>query len=259
LVEKQDHTTIFTIDRPEKMNSLTRAMSAELIEGIRDFQNDPDQYVAIVTATGDRAFCAGADLTEMADNAAAGRRMPVLESTDPMGLATCEKVTIAAVNGLAVAGGLEIALSCDIRIATPEAWFAVPETQRGIIAGLAVMRLPRLVPMGIAMDMILSGERLVADRAYDVGLVQAVVPRGHLLDTALARASNISKLSQAAVWGSKKIVSQWRDSLIAEQHRYYQAVIHRVLLTGDVHEGPRAFGEKRAPVFRNQWPDPFAK
>jgi enoyl-CoA hydratase/carnithine racemase len=258
LVDRQGHTTIFTINRPQKMNSLSREVSSTLIEGLQEFQADPSQYVAILTGSGERAFCTGADLSEMANNASSGRRMPISDKPDPMGLASCEKVTIAAVNGLAVAGGLELAISCDLRIAAPDAWFGVFEAKHGIIAGVATQVLPRMVPIGVAMDMILTGERLSAERAYDVGLVQAVVPRERLLEVALAKAEAVAKLSQAAVWGAKKIISFWRTALIAEQQRYYEAVIHRVLLTGDVHEGPRAFVEKREPVFRNSWPDPFA-
>lgn len=257
LVEKQGHTTIFTINRPDRMNALGGTVNADLTAGIKEFEADPDQYVAILTATGDRAFSAGGDLKEMAEGAASGNRMPISPQPDIANLAACEKVTIAAVNGLAIAGGLELAISCDIRIAAQNAWFGVFEVKRGILAGVAVNVLPRLIPMGVAMDMMLAGERLSADDALRVGLVQAVVPREKLLETALARADVIATHSQAAVWGTKQVLKFWRDSLMAEQQRYYQAVIHRVLLSGDVHEGPRAFTEKRDAHFRNAWPDPF--
>jgi enoyl-CoA hydratase/carnithine racemase len=257
LVDKQGHVTIFTINRPDRMNALGGTVNADLTAGLKEFEADPDQYVAILTATGDRAFCAGGDLKEMAEGASSGSRMPISPQPDIAGLAACEKVTIAAVNGLAVAGGLELAISCDIRIAAEHAWFGVFEVKRGILAGVAVNVLPRLVPMGVAMDMMLAGERLSADDAFRVGLVQAVVPRDKLLETALARADTIATHSQAAVWGTKQVLKFWRDALMAEQQRYYQAVVHRVLLSGDVHEGPRAFAEKRDPQFRNAWPDPF--
>jgi len=257
LVEKQGHATIFTINRPDRMNALGGTVNADLTAGLKEFEADPDQYVAILTATGDRAFCAGGDLKEMADGAATGSRLPISPQPDIGGLAACEKVTIAAVNGLAVAGGLELAISCDIRIAAQNAWFGVFEVKRGILAGVAVNVLPRLIPYGVAVDMMLAGERLSADDALRVGLVQAVVPREKLLETALARAEVIATHSQAAVWGTKQVLKFWRDALMAEQQRYYQAVIHRVLLSGDVHEGPRAFAEKRDPHFRNAWPDAF--
>lgn len=257
VVEKQRHTTVFTIDKPERMNALGIANAAELAEGIAEFAADPDQYVAVITATGDKAFCAGGDLKEMAANAQGGRRLPISPGPDIAGIAACEKVTIAAVNGLAVGVGLELALCCDIRIASDNAWFGVSEVKRGIVAGVAVNVLPRLMPIGTVMDLMLTGDRLGAEDAYRLGLVQQVMPRDKLLDAALEKADTIAKNSQAAVWGTKQVLKFWRDALMAEQQRYYEAVVHRVLLSGDVHEGPRAFAEKRAPSFRQAWPSAF--
>jgi len=257
LVEKQGHTTIFTINRPERMNALGGTVMADLAAGIKEFESDPSQYVAVVTGAGEKAFCAGGDLKEMAAGAAEGTRLPISPGPDIAGIAACEKVTIAAVNGLAIAGGLELAISCDIRVAAEQAWFGVFEVKRGILAGVAVNVLPRLMPMGAVMDMMLAGERLSAADAYRLGLVQAVVPQDKLMETVLARAEQVAQHSQAAVWGTKQVLKFWRDALMAEQQRYYEAVIHRVLLSGDMHEGPRAFAEKREPTFANAWPDPF--
>jgi enoyl-CoA hydratase/carnithine racemase len=256
LIEKQRHTTIFTLNKPERMNSLSASMLAALAEGIRDFESDPDQYVAIITGAGDKAFCAGGDLKEMASNAADGSRLPLSRNPDIAGIAACDKVTIAAVNGLAVAGGLEVAISCDIRIAADNAWFGVFEVKHGIIAGVAANVLPRLMPIGAVMDLMLSGDRLTAELAHQWGLVQRVVTRDILLETAIAKADMIAQNSQAAVWGTKQVIKSWRNASMAEQQRYYEAVQHRVLLSGDVFEGPRAFAEKRRPVYRNGWPTP---
>jgi enoyl-CoA hydratase/carnithine racemase len=257
LVDKQGHTTIFTINRPERMNSLGGTVMADLSAGLAEFQQDPDQYVAVITGAGDKAFCAGGDLKEMAEGAASGSRLPMSSGPDIAGLAACEKVTIAAVNGLAIAGGLEVAISCDIRIASENAWFGVFEVKRGILAGVAVNVLPRLMPMGAVMDLMLSGDRLTAEEAHRLGLVQRVVPHEKLMETALEKADMIAQNSQAAVWGTKQVLTFWRNALLAEQQRYYEAVVHRVLLSGDMHEGPRAFAEKRQPKFSNRWPDPF--
>jgi enoyl-CoA hydratase/carnithine racemase len=256
LIEKQRHTTIFTLNKPERMNSLSASMLAALAEGIRDFESDPDQYVAIITGAGDKAFCAGGDLKEMASNAADGSRLPLSRNPDIAGIAACDKVTIAAVNGLAVAGGLEVAISCDIRIAADSAWFGVFEVKHGIIAGVAANVLPRLMPIGAVMDLMLSGDRLNAEMAHQWGLVQRVVTRDRLLETAIAKADMIAQNSQAAVWGTKQVIKSWRNASMAEQQRYYEAVQHRVLLSGDVFEGPRAFAEKRRPAYRNGWPTP---
>jgi enoyl-CoA hydratase/carnithine racemase len=257
LIEKRGHTTVFTLNRPERMNALGAAMISDLTAGFREFQSDPSQYVAIITGCGDRAFCAGGDLKEMAEKASGGKRLPLSPAPDIAGIAACEKVTIAAINGLAIAGGLELAICCDIRIASENAWFGIFEPKHGILAGVAVNVLPRLMPMGIVMDMMLSGRRLTVDEAYNFGLVQKIVRAEDLLETAIAKADSIAKNSQAAVWGTKQVLSYWRNMMMAEQQRFYEAVMHRVLLSGDVFEGPRAFAEKREPAFRQAWPNPF--
>lgn len=257
LVEKSGHTTIFTINRPEKMNALSKTLLLDLAAGIKEFEEDRDQYVAIITGAGDRAFSSGKDLKEMADEAGGGVRMPISPGPDIAGIAGCEKVTIAAINGLAIAGGLELAISCDIRIASENAWFGAFEVKRGIVAGVAVNVLPRLMPIGAVMDLMLSGDRLMSDEALRLGLVQKVVTLDQLLEAALLKAEMIATNSQPAVWGTKQILKFWRNTLMAESQAYYESVMHRVLLTGDVHEGPRAFVEKRDPKFGNQWADPF--
>jgi enoyl-CoA hydratase/carnithine racemase len=256
LIEKHRHTTVFTLNRPTVHNSMTRSMTADLTEGVRDFNADPDQYVAIVTGAGEKAFCSGADLKNMAAEVGEGSRFPVHGWPDIAGISDSEKPIIAAVNGLAVAGGCEIAISCDIRIASTNAWFGLFEVKLGVIAGVAVNVLPRLMPIGAAMDMMLSGDRLSAEDAYRLGLVQKLVEPGQLMDEAFKKADTIAANSQTAVWGTKKILKFWRDLMVAEQQNFYEAVTHRVLLSGDIHEGPKAFAEKRPPKFDNRWPRP---
>ena len=259
LVEKHGHTTVFIINRPDHLNAINNAVRSELTEGMAEFQADPNQYVAIITGSGDRAFCAGADLKEMAAATASASRLPMTSSPDPFGVAACEKVTIAANNGLTVAGGLELSICCDIRIASDHAWYALLEAKRGLLASIGVVTLPRIIPMGAVMDMLLSGDRLTAEEAYNFGLVQRVVPHEKLMDFALEKAEKISSNSQPAVWGAKQIIQFWRNAFINEQQKYYEAVMHRVLLSGDFLEGPRAFAEKREPNFSNRWPNPFEK
>ena len=259
LIEKHEHATVWTMNRPHRMNALGGTLVAELTEAVKQFEADPDQHVGILTGAGERAFCAGADLKEMAENVAAARFLPISEGPDRAGLAACEKVTIAAINGVAVAGGLEISLCCDIRIASTNASFGVPEVKRGFLAGLAVNVLPRLIPIGAAMDLMLCGGQISADDAYRLGLVQAVVPPEELIPAALARAAMVSSNSQAAVRGTKQVIRFYRDQMIQEQQRYYESVIQRVLLSGDFLEGPRAFVEKREPRFGAGFPDPFER
>lgn len=256
IVEKHGTVTVFTLNRPDQRNALTRAMRTELGELVKAFNADPGQYVGIVTGAGEKAFSAGADLKEMADEVDEGDRIPVSSWPDIGGISDSEKPIIAAVNGLAVAGGCEIALSCDIRVASTSAWFGLFEVKVGVIAGVGANVLPRLLPMGAAMDMLLAAERLSAEDAHRLGLVQQLVEPGQLMDAAMKKAEAIAANSQTAVWGTKKIVKFWRDAMLAEQHALYEAVAHRVLLSGDVHEGPRAFAEKRPPRFKNRWPRP---
>lgn len=257
LVDRQGAVTVLTINRPERRNAFTRQVMTDLEVAVAQFNADPTQLVAILTGAGDKAFCAGGDLSDVAANADAGVDLPMSREPDIGGLGKSEKPIIAAVNGLAVAGGMEMALLCDIRIAAEQAWFGLFEVSRGFIAGVAATKLARMVPLGVAMDLMLAAERMTAEEAHRLGLVQQVVPQGELMDVAMAKAEKIAKQSPTAVWGSKKVLRFWHDAMLAEQQRYYEAVIHRVLLSGDMHEGPRAFLEKREPKFSSGWPNPL--
>ena len=131
------------------------------------------------------------------------------------------------------------------------------EVKRGILAGIAVNVLPRLMPFGAVMDLMLTADRLSVEDAYRLGLVQQVVPHDQLMDAVMKKADMIAENSQAAVWGTKQVLKFWRNALLADQQRYYEAVIHRVLLSGDVLEGPKAFAEKREAKFSQKWPSVF--
>jgi enoyl-CoA hydratase/carnithine racemase len=162
---------------------------------------------------------------------------------------------IAAVHGLAVAGGLELSLNCDIRIAADSAWFGVFEVKRGIMAGIAVNLLARYMPLGDALYMLMTADRVTAAEALRLGLVQKVVPADELMAEALRVAEMIAANSQVAVQASKKVAYFWRNLAIRESLDYYQAVNQRLMLCDDVLEGPRAFAEKRKPEFSNRWPE----
>lgn len=267
LIDKQGPITILTLNRPERMNSLGDGLGPALNEAIADFQDDSAQRVLIITGAGEKAFCAGADLKEMKnrqDNGgvpvanSSAPRLPMARAPDMNGLAACEKPVIAAVNGLAIGGGLELAICSDIRVASENAWFQTPEMNHGFLAGVAVSNLPRLMPFGAVMDMMVFGERLEAADAYRLGLVQELTRPEALMEAAMRRAERIANTSQSALWGTKKVLRFWRDLMLAEHHRYYESVVHRVLLSGDMFEGVRAFNEKRERRFDSGWPDPFA-
>ena len=262
LIDKVGPVTIFTLNRPERHNALSPSLSADGKAAVAEFQEDPAQRVLIITGSGDKAFCSGADLKVMrsgqaADDSNRKRPLPMANAPDMLDLALCEKPVIAAVNGLAVGAGLEIAICCDIRLATENAWFALPEAERGFIAGVAAITLPRLLPFGVVADMMLSGERLTAQDGLRFGFVQGVTSQDKLLEEAMRRADRMAKFSQPALWGTKRTIRYWRDLMLQEHYNYYSAIVHRVLLSGDMLEGIKAFTEKREAQYTAGWPDPF--
>ncbi|TAL03050.1 MAG: hypothetical protein EPO08_05125 [Rhodospirillaceae bacterium] len=258
-VERRGAVTVVTMNYPERHNALSSSLAEGLRLAVAEFSADEDQKVLIITGAGEKAFCSGADLKVMGGEGGVARKLPMSAGPDILGIAACEKPVIAAINGLAVGGGLEIALCCDIRLAADVAWFALPEPSRGFLAGLAAVVLPRLMPMGAALDMMLTGERMSAEEAYRIGLVQKVVPQARLMEEAERKANLMCGHSRSALMGTKKVLRFWRDIMMAEQHHYYEAVVHRVLLSGDLIEGIDAFREKRAPDFTKGWPDPLTR
>jgi enoyl-CoA hydratase/carnithine racemase len=256
LVERHGHLTLITLNRPEKLNSFTTSMTAELTGVMNEFNLDADQYVAIITGAGDRAFSSGFDLNEMASQYGEGDISPGIPSVDLWGVGDSPKPTIAAINGLAVAGGFELALNCDIRVATETAWFGLFEVKRGIMAGVGVNMLARYLPLGEALYLLMTADRLSAQDAARFGLLQRLTTPGQLMDTAMRIGEMIASNSQVAVQASKQVAYRWRNLAIREQIDFYLAVNQRLLLCEDVLEGPRAFAEKREPKFVNRWPAP---
>ena len=259
MVERRGAVTVVTLNRPERHNALTLSLAELLRIAVAEFSADVDQKVLIITGSGEKAFCSGADLKMMGSAGGTERMRPATPDSDILGIAACEKPVIAAINGLAIGGGAEIAMCCDIRLAADDAWFAFPEPGRGFIAGIAAMILPRLIPMGAALDMMLTGERVSAEEAYRLGFVQKIMPREKLMEEAERKAQLMCAHSRSALMGTKKVLRFWRDIMLAEHHRYYEAVIQRVLLSGDFIEGLNAFREKRVPEFSKGWPDPLAR
>ncbi len=253
LVDRHGHTTVFTLNRPERRNSY----DTELVESIKEamiyFDEDPDQHVGILTGAGDLAFSSGSDLAT--DRTDPRRRRPgLLEHVEMFGVGAVSKPMIAGVNGLAVGGGLELALNCDIRIASERAWFGLFEPKRGIVAGVAVHLLPRMISFGDAAWMLLTAERVPAAEAHRMGLVQKVVSHDDLLEECLAVAKTIGALSQVSVQATKRVMSMRRNAMLTESMVLYREIMERVVLAGDQDEGMRAFAGKRDPSFPNRWP-----
>jgi enoyl-CoA hydratase/carnithine racemase len=238
-----------TINRPQVRNALNNRAHHEMRAAFESFRDDPRLRVAVLTGRGDQAFCAGADLKEAAAMLAAGERE---DGVPPFGGITedftCWKPIIAAVNGVALGGGTELVLACDIAVATTEATFGLPEVRHGIVAASGgLVRLPRQLPLKAAMGMILSGRPLSASAALAFGLVNEVVPAGQLANCAQRWAEDILSCSPAAVRMSKEFaLSRLHlpvDAALAEQTE----LVARLTESPDAAEGTRAFTEKRPP------------
>ncbi len=252
LYDRQPPITRITINRPEAMNAFDLATARELGRRLEEFDRDDDARVAILTGAGDKAFCAGADLKKMHGGSHAGGIAELWdhERQDRLGQRLeVAKPVIAAINGYCLAGGLELALGCDIRIASTTASFGCPEVRWAILHGFGAMRLPRTVPLSVAMEMLLTGERIDARRAYEVGLVSRVVEPAALLPTATQLAERISQNGPLAVKVTKELAWRGLYQHPEEALRYYAAVTALIHETEDAKEGPRAFSEKRTPRF----------
>lgn len=253
-VEREGHLTIVTLNRPEVMNAIHAPASVELAGVFDDFAADPEQWVAIVTGADERAFSAGNDLKYQAS----GGKMSWPDSgfaglTSRAGL---DKPLIAAVNGIAMGGGFEIALACDIIVASDNAVFALPEPRVGL-AALAggLHRLPREIGAKRALGMILTGRRVSAQEGAQLGFVNEVVPQAELMAAARRWAEQILELSPMSVRASKQAVYRGLEepsvsAALAAQNRY--PAVAAMFKSEDFVEGPRAFAEKRKPQWKGK-------
>ena len=240
------HVALVTLNRPEARNAVNGDVARGLDAAVERIERDPSIWVAILTGAGP-TFCAGADLKEVS----AGRGAALWTERGGFGgfvRAKREKLWIAAVNGHALAGGLELLLACDMAIAVDGATFGVPEVKRSLVAAAGgVFRLPRAVPRVIAHEMIATGEPITAARALQVGLLNAVVPADGLLEAALALAARVTVNAPIAVRESLKVARQAADLSEEELWDLSAAAGRAIRETEDFKEGPRAFVEKRAP------------
>jgi enoyl-CoA hydratase/carnithine racemase len=253
--ERRGTVAVVTIDRPEAMNAVTLAMSRRLAEVWREIRDDPDVRVSVLTGAGGKAFCAGADLGSVGDYyrslTTLERRVQAEQEPGLGGLTRnvwLAKPVIAAINGHCLAGGLELALACDCRLAAEHATFGLPEVRWGIIPGAGgTQRLPRAIPMGMALEMILTGRPIDARRAYEVGLVNRVVPAAELMAAALELAEAIAANAPPAVQTAKEAV--WRGaSLSLEEGLRLEALLAEPLReTPEVQARLRAFRDRSKP------------
>ena len=249
--EKRDHVAVVTINRPEVMNALHPPANEELSRVWDDDAEDPDVRVAILTGAGDRAFSAGNDLKWTAQHGVP--RMPKGGFGGLVARDDLWKPLIAAVNGVALGGGLEIALACDIIVGAETARLGLPEPRVGLMAAAGgVHRLPRHVPLKLAIGMILTGRQIPAAEAARMGLVNEVVPQAKLMETAERWAREILECSPFAVQASKQAALEGLGRPLADAMAAHYPLVQRLFTSEDVIEGPRAFAEKRKPVWKGR-------
>lgn len=250
--QRDGHKAIVTLNRPEVLNAIDSRMDAELLDVFSEIRDNPDIWVGIVAGAGDRAFSAGHDMKEPSP-------APFDPAPRPPPLGGIYKDTkiwkpmIAAAHGYCLGAGLELAMSCDIRIAAEDAQFGLPEVRWSLIAAAGgVTRIPRLVPKSVAMKMLLTGEHLSAQEAYQWGLVTDVVPRNELLPLAHKIADTILENAPLAVRTAKEIALRTADMSLEEGLALEASLARNLSLTEDKAEGPRAFAEKRKPKFKGR-------
>ena len=243
----EPHIALVTINRPEARNAVNGAVAAGLEAAVERVEADPELWAVVLTGAGPHAFCAGADLKAVS----AGQSASLATEKGGFGGLTRAKRTklwIAAAQGHALAGGLEILLACDLAIAAEGATFGLPEVKRSLVAAAGgVFRLPRALPKAIALHMIATGDPISAATALQHGLVNAVVPAAEVLETARALARRITANAPIAVRESLAIARQAMELDEETLWRLSRAASDRMKLTEDFQEGPRAFVEKRAP------------
>ena len=242
---------VFTINRPEALNAIDVKSLEELNQALIDFKSDDSLLVGIITGTGERAFSVGADIRSILPQFKENKGKTWSgQSTFFRGL-NLWKPLIAAVNGYALGGGLEIALACDIRIAAENAVFGMPEVTLGIIPGWGgTQRLPRLIPQAKAAEMLFTGKPIDAREAYRIGLVNKVVPPAQLMAAAKEMAESICRPAPLAVRAAKQAMLLGADRALEDGIELEKTLIDYLVTTEDFEEGSQAFLSKRKPDFK---------
>lgn len=254
LVEVREHVQYVTINRPERRNALSLGVTASLVDAFTEAEDDPNVWAVVLTGAGDKAFCAGADLKEFDEIAQAGKQIPVPMMGPRRNLyetvLETYKPTIAVLNGPAVAGGCELALACDLRIAADHAVLGMPEAKRGMGANFATVVLPRLIPRAVALEMLYTGDNISAEDALSWGLYNRVVPKDALTEQA-------EKLVRQIVANAPLTLRRYKEMLTKGWELPVQTALRlnvgpNPYLTEDRQEGIRAYLEKRPPVWKGR-------
>jgi len=251
LFEKEGSIGLLTINRPKVLNALNRETMTEISQAVGQIATDPEVAVLIITGTGEKSFVAGADISEMRTlSALEGRAWSKFSQATFNAIENLPQPVIAAVNGYALGGGCELAMSCDIRIASEKAKFGQPEVLLGVVAAFAgTQRLPRLVGKGRAKELLFTGDQIDAAEAYRIGLVNKVVTAGELLSAAKALAEKIISRGPVAVQLCKAAVNEGLDMDLESGQAYEAEVFGLCFATADQKEGMNAFVEKRPAKF----------
>ncbi|MBD2859619.1 crotonase/enoyl-CoA hydratase family protein [Spongiibacter sp. KMU-158] len=244
LTEVENGIMVVTINRPEAKNAVNLAVAKGIAAAMDELDSNPEIRVAILTGA-DNSFCAGMDLKAFVTG-----EMPIIPGKGFAGLceASPKKPLIGAVEGYALAGGCELALSCDLLVVADNSKFGIPEAKRGLAAAAGgLMKLPRMIPSRIAMELALTGDFIDSARAYDLGLVNQVVPAGTTLEAAKALAAKIVANAPMSIEASKRVIMEQVDWSTEEMFAKQQAIVDPIFVSHDATEGAKAFAEKRAP------------
>ena len=254
LVERDGQIAILRVNRPRALNAMSQATLAELTQAARELDADPGVGVVIVTGAGEKAFVAGADISEMAGFGPVQAEEHARKGQAAVAaLASMRKPVIAAINGYALGGGLELALACDIRIASDNAQVGLPEVSLATIPGFGgTQRLARAVGTSLAKELVLTGRRIKADEALRIGLVSRVVPQAELLEAAKGIAREILANGPYAVRLAKEVIDRGSETDLATGLTIEEKAFGLTFATHDQKEGMKAFLEKRKPSWKGE-------
>jgi enoyl-CoA hydratase/carnithine racemase len=253
LVEKRDNgVAVVQLNRPKALNALCRGLIDELVDTLKSFESDPNVRCTVLTGSGTKAFSAGADIKEM-------QPLTYMDAYDIDLFTKCDEIMtnvrkpiVAAVNGYALGGGCELAMTCDIIIASEKAKFGQPEITIGTIPGIGgSQRLTRAIGKSRAMEMCLTGDMITAQQASDWGLVSRIVPHESVLDEAVAVAEKIAAKSKPIVAICKEAVNRTYESSLTDGLKFERRLFHSTFATQDQKEGMAAFQEKRKPAWKD--------
>ena len=253
LYEKKDNIVIMTLNRPDSLNAINRQLRRELAEAITRFDKEDGSFVAIITGAG-RAFCSGRDLKERALDNEAGiqaRASQSMSPETPFMWPRTWKPLIAAVNGFALAGGWSIAQMCDLRVASEDAKLGISETKWSLLPPFGTI-LPKSVPLSAVLELVFTAQPITAQRAYDIGFLNKVVPADQLMPEAMTLAQQIAENAPLAVQTFKELAYRGLNMSTQDISALTYHMYDQLLTTEDSKEGPRAFAEKRKPQWKGR-------